>query len=407
MKKKIISMLLVFLLVMATAIPSNANGNSEIANDKNNDGKINITLTISQGNSNGNGTGNSGFYSANTICKELSIPYFDLELYGLEDFYYNPDCYENAKPDEIFSAGVAGTREQAEGNVTLLHAYIFVTEVLCFGLGQEEAGLGLSYNTGEFENYFGFSGTSTPGSVYVTNFLGLQSANLQYYVNHEFPEAKEGLGATADQIVLSDGDHISLHLIGDTTWMVYGVSMGYFEANGEKSTVYVEKGDCVELALVYPGVSSSSNIKIYSSKGIPSSDKPKEWNSYSYKTEDNGKFIVDTSDLDAGIYYFATDAEELFYELYSVSKEPSAAIIRFVVEEPEIAVVYGDVNGDSKINAKDATTILKYAAGKVDDSIVSKAAADVNGDSRINAKDATQILKYAAGKITEFSVSQQ
>ena len=63
----------------------------------------------------------------------------------------------------------------------------------------------------------------------------------------------------------------------------------------------------------------------------------------------------------------------------------------------------GDVNGDEKINALDATQILRYANNKssvltsMDESEM-YGRADVTGDGKINALDATQILRYANNK---------
>lgn len=64
-------------------------------------------------------------------------------------------------------------------------------------------------------------------------------------------------------------------------------------------------------------------------------------------------------------------------------------------------VIYGDVNKDGKISAKDATLIQKIALKKetnVDD--VQKEAADVNNNGKITAKDALAIQKYVLKKET-------
>lgn len=58
----------------------------------------------------------------------------------------------------------------------------------------------------------------------------------------------------------------------------------------------------------------------------------------------------------------------------------------------------GDLNGDTKIDAKDALQVLKYAVGKAEFTIVQELNADVNEDSSINAKDALEMLKYSVGK---------
>ena len=63
----------------------------------------------------------------------------------------------------------------------------------------------------------------------------------------------------------------------------------------------------------------------------------------------------------------------------------------------------GDVNNDGKINALDATQILRHANNKPSsiDSLSEEEAmgrCDTNGDNKINALDATQILRYANNK---------
>ncbi len=71
------------------------------------------------------------------------------------------------------------------------------------------------------------------------------------------------------------------------------------------------------------------------------------------------------------------------------------------VDEPDL----GDVNGDGKVNAVDASQVLaEYALHSTnapetfDES--QKKAADVNGDGKINAFDASMILAYYAYKAT-------
>ena len=410
MKKRILSLVAACLLMLGMAFPAFANESTAVSADTNNDGKVSVTLTISNGVSD---TGESIFHSKDTIYAELNIPYFDLALYGLEGFYYNPDCYENAESGGLFYGGVAGTKEQAEGIVTPLHAYIYATEILKCGLQETEAGQGALYKSGEMETYLTFSGS--PGSIYVTNFWG-KSSNLNYYVNYEYPEAIPGLGATADQVVLKDGDHISVHMIGDTTWNVYSTSFGYFESDEERNLIIAEKGEEVTLTLKYMTTDyntgtkigqATSNENVYGVKGIPTSEDPSDWNDITGCTDENGQITIDTQSLEAGIYYIGTDATAIFYEMFDLGCEPSAAAIRLLVEESEVQITYGDVNSDGVVNAKDATKILKYAAGKIDSTELVMETADVNGDSKVNAKDATQILKYAAGKITAFPVETQ
>ena len=58
--------------------------------------------------------------------------------------------------------------------------------------------------------------------------------------------------------------------------------------------------------------------------------------------------------------------------------------------------ILGDVNGDGKVNIKDATQIQKFAAKLIDLTDAEKIRADVNADTKINIKDATAIQKFVA-----------
>ena len=61
--------------------------------------------------------------------------------------------------------------------------------------------------------------------------------------------------------------------------------------------------------------------------------------------------------------------------------------------------LYGDVSGDGKIDAGDATNILAYVIGKsssIDED--NKAIGDVNDDGNVDAGDATNVLAYIIGK---------
>ena len=66
--------------------------------------------------------------------------------------------------------------------------------------------------------------------------------------------------------------------------------------------------------------------------------------------------------------------------------------------------VFGDVNFDNQINAKDALDILKYSVSKIELTTEQKTCADVDGNSGINAKDALEVLKFSVNKIDKFPV---
>ena len=59
---------------------------------------------------------------------------------------------------------------------------------------------------------------------------------------------------------------------------------------------------------------------------------------------------------------------------------------------------YGDLNGDEKINAKDALMVLKLSVNKLEMTDELFMLGDVNLDEKVNAKDALEILKFSVGK---------
>ena len=69
--------------------------------------------------------------------------------------------------------------------------------------------------------------------------------------------------------------------------------------------------------------------------------------------------------------------------------------VEFALQNGSVEVIEyipGDINGDGKVNNKDATRLLQYLSDwNVE---VVEAALDVNGDGKINNKDATRLLQY-------------
>lgn len=76
--------------------------------------------------------------------------------------------------------------------------------------------------------------------------------------------------------------------------------------------------------------------------------------------------------------------------------------------EPQVDKgILGDVNGDGKVNVKDATMIQKAAAKIITLTDAENLRANVNGDNKVNVKDATAIQKSAAKIETGFPIGEK
>lgn len=70
-----------------------------------------------------------------------------------------------------------------------------------------------------------------------------------------------------------------------------------------------------------------------------------------------------------------------------------------IVDE-KIVVVTGDMNGDGKINNRDASMIVRYLVDKEVANLAQLTAIDVNGDGYVNNRDASMVSRYLVGKET-------
>lgn len=94
--------------------------------------------------------------------------------------------------------------------------------------------------------------------------------------------------------------------------------------------------------------------------------------------------------LDSG--YLAT-LEPGGHVLVAQFKDGEAGAGFVVQEKPEYAP--GDINGDGKVNNRDAARLMQHLAGW--DVVYVEAALDVNGDGKVNNRDAVRLLQYLAG----------
>ena len=171
------------------------------------------------------------------LChKAITVPYFDLANYGLEEFYrYHTENGEGKYIDENIVQRPTG-----------LHLYLYLLERYFIGLPDEECCKGkydrdklASFKLGEdvfymdetpaytADSFAALTITGSPTSLYMANFWG-HDENLMYYRNHCYPYMSPGWGSTSDYIVLSDGD----------TWDVSMYSNWSFWSSGGAFTCF-------------------------------------------------------------------------------------------------------------------------------------------------------------------------
>ena len=328
--------------------------------------------------------------SGQTVAlKKVTVPYFDLALYGLEDFYFASEDYGPASGDPTGGPGSAldpGTKEFAYGKITMLHLFLYATEVYYLGIDPADAGKGYLANNGIMgTDIFNYSGST--GSIFLQNIWNYD-LNLNYYLNYEYPLASAGWGSTCDQILLREGDIVTLGHFSD--WSFFNDTTSIFNYIVADKTDPVQ-GDKIKLELYHAGadmygtyntahtlIDYSPSVYCTPVNDIVSGDVT-TWQ-YVGNAEADGSLVVDTSKLAPGEYIFALAGQP--------GKENSGVIcstpggIRLTIHEKP--VVKGDINGDGVINSTDVMALFN-AINSGDD--LDATVADVNGDGVIDARD--------------------
>lgn len=366
----------------------------------------------------------------------FTVPYFDLGLYGLSQYYYNPYCYkdENGNPQGIQRAG---TPEVAYEKITLMHAFIVATELYRLNIPPQNVGKGYSdvrcFTSGDANSVV--SWTQGPGSSFMKFWNN--DTNLNYYQNYEYPLGAPGWGSTSDQILIKDGDDISIHLIEGAG---SGSRFGIFTVN-DKNTQFNQKtkrdeaeiyqNQKMELTLYWTNTSgdyrtlyekipnqklvwanadnlTSVDIDDWNETGLPRvATREGDEEPAQMVTDENGKILIDATGVKPGTYYIA--ARGFFTEggekdnagFVSAGAEAGAAVFKLTVHE--FQGILGDVNGDFVIDVVDAGLVLQYVAKLIDSNDIDVGSADVNTDSVVDVVDAGLILQYVAKLITSFT----
>lgn len=243
------------------------------------------------------------------LChKAITVPYFDLVDYGLEDYYrYHTENGEGKYIDNNIVERPTG-----------LHLYLYLLERYFIGLPEEQCCKGAyprdalaSFKLGEdvcymdetpaytADNFAALTITGSPTSLYMANFWG-HDENLMYYRNHCFPYMSPGWGSTSDYIVLSDGDTWDVAMFSNWSFYSSGGAFTRFDKDeynarpGMEMTISSQAyGTTFEGSDFYPF--SNLDVFLYN-------DKWEEVNQY--KKADDGKSTFSfTAPTEEGTYY--------------------------------------------------------------------------------------------------------
>lgn len=286
---------------------------------------VTVTLSVTKG--------VDKFYQAEEtnqmlFAQELTVPYFDLANYGLEHYYYNPRCYSTHTENDTEESNnqLVGTKDTAEGIVTLMHVFIYATEVLYLGYPESDAGKGISYKQNHFQD--AISWTGSVGSSFMN--LWDHGTNLNYYIDWGYPLGAPGWGSTSDQQALYGGEDISIHMIesGSATGsnFAFFTADGTYQAASQVDMVDVTRGQSVTLTVA----ESQSDWDRYTTENRAYNNQQVFWCHEDYlssdlkaampdgkmlwsdanfgghdklKTNSEGRITINTTNIQPGIYY--------------------------------------------------------------------------------------------------------
>ncbi len=330
--------------------------------------------------------------------KEVTVPYFDLELYGLENFYFASEDYGPASGDPTGGPGSAldpGTKEFAYGKITMFHLFIYATEVYYLGIDPADAGKGYLKDNGLGTSIFNVTGST--GSTFLQEIWNYD-LNLNYYLNNEYPLASEGWGSTSDQILLHDGDVVTLGHFTD--WSFYSDSGAVFNhietdiadpVQGDKVTMKIYR-DGADMMGTYNTAhtlrTNCPDVYCTLANNVTTGDVT-QWTKVGTAAED-GTLVVDTSTLAPGEYIFSIPGQ--YGNEYPDVIVGAPGGIRLTIHEKP--AVKGDLNGDGVIDSTDVMALFN-AINSGDD--LDAAIADVNGDGVIDARDVMALYNIIKG----------
>lgn len=331
---------------------------------------------------------------------EVTVPYFDLGLYGLEEFYR----YGTTGGKGVY------TSENIIQRPTGLHLYIYLLERYYIGLEENECCRGLSsgvldymdntevcYMDGElaYESNGKYALTTTGGatSIYMTNFWG-HDENLMYYRNHCYPYMDAGWGSTSDYILLSDGDTWDVAMF--TNWDFYHT--GYFTCF-DKNAYTASPNSSITVKTQKWGTSASA-AGFESVNGLTVALYNSEWElleEFTYDSEGGNAVTIQTPTQSGTYYVLATDPNAKDPVEAKIAPATAKLLVTGtppVVDDP---VVDNPNNNDDK-DKIDVSKVLKYINGEnVQFSQEEKKVADMTGDGMIDMCDIALLLQQSNG----------
>lgn len=246
---------------------------------------------------------------------ELDVPYFDLDKQDMSEFYrYHTENGQGGYVDD-----------QVVKRPTALHLYLYLLGVYYLGLTPEQVingdeiikghdgGVGVTdMNGGQpyDDSSLALNITGSATSMYMQQFWG-HDENLMYYRNHVYPLMSAGWGATADYMLLSDGDTIDVAMFSNWSFWQSGAFAAfdrdsYAVKPGGSLTVQTQKYDTRSVA---DGGTESFEpitgltVKVYDADwrevgevAAHSSDR----SSYTYTFEKEGTYYLLATDPNAG-----------------------------------------------------------------------------------------------------------
>ena len=277
------------------------------------------------------------------LChKAITVQYFDLGEYGLDEFYrYHTENGEGKYVDNNIVERPTG-----------LHLYLYLLERYFIGLPEEKCCKGayprdalasfkleddVYYMDDEpaytADSFAALTITGSPTSLYMANFWG-HDENLMYYRNHCYPYMSPGWGSTSDYIVLSDGD----------TWDVSMYSNWSFWSSGGAFTCFDK-----DAYNARPGMELTVNTQAYG-------------------TTFEGSDFYPFSNLDVFLYNDKWEQIEQYKEAadgkstFSFTAPAEEGTYYIVGMDPNKKIAEDDSGGTNYAKIAPATAILNVAA---------------------------------------------